>query len=116
MNRKKTSSLIAVAAIALAATGSALGQTDNTNSRMAQPDAFSTWMVDQSKTHNGYITRDEYMQEAGRRWDMADKSRRGLTPSEINQIYGYNSSAAAVTRTPDKIEGNAAPAVPGPTK
>jgi hypothetical protein len=115
MSLKRPSPLIAVAAIALAAAGAAVGQTDNTNSRIAQPGAFSTWMNDQSRMHNGYITRDQYMQEAGRRWDMADTSRRGLTPAEINQIYGYGSSAAAVTRTPDKVEGNAAPAVTGPT-
>lgn len=116
MNLNRTSPLIAVAAIALVTAGSAIGQTDNTNSRMAPPNGFSTWMTDQSKMHNGYITRDQYMQEAGRRWDMADTSRRGLTPAEINQIYGYNSSAAAVTQTPDKVEGAAAPAVKGPTK
>ena len=107
---------ILVGALALFATGSALGQADNTNSKMAPAGTFSNWMTDQSKMHDGYITRDQYMQEAGRRWDLADKNRKGLTPAELNQIYGYGSSAAAVTTTPDKIEGNMSPAVKGPTK
>ena len=114
MNVSRQSRFIPVAALALVAAGSAVAQADNTNSKM-QPN-FSTWMTDQSKMHNGYVTRDQYMQEAGRRWDMADKNRTGLTPAEINQVYGYGSSAAAATRTTDKMEGNAAPAVQGPTK
>ena len=116
MNAKAKSRFMVVATVALTAAGSAFAQADNTNSKMAQPSTFPTWMTDQSNTHSGYITREEYMQEAGRRWDMADKNRRGLTPAEINQIYGYDSRAAAVTRTTDKVEGNAAPAVQGPTK
>jgi hypothetical protein len=72
-------------------------------------------MDNQSRTQNGYITRDQYMQEAGRRWDMADKSRKGLTVDQVNNIYGYG-SAASITKTPDKVEGNMAPAVAGPTK
>lgn len=116
MNATRNSRFMAVAAFALAAAGSAVGQADNTDSRMAQPGTFSTWMTEQSRMNNGYITREEYMNEAGRRWDMADKNRKGLTPAEVNRIYGYGSSAAAATRTQDKTEGSAAPAVPGPTK
>jgi hypothetical protein len=116
MNAKRNAGFIAVGALALAAAGSAIGQADNTNSRMAPTGTFSTWMTEQSRMNNGYITREEYMNEAGRRWDMADKNRRGLTPAEVNQIYGYGSSAAAATRTQDKSEGRMSPAVPGPTK
>ena len=115
MNRKKASQFIVAAALAVAAS-SVLAQADNTNSRTAPSGSFSTWMTDQSKLNNGYITREEYMNEAGRRWDLADKNRKGLTPAEVNRIYGYGSSAAAATRTQDKAGGTMSPAVPGPTK
>ena len=115
MKRKTTSRFIVVAALAVAAS-SVFAQADNTNSQTAPAGSFSTWMGDQSKMNNGYITREEYMKEAGRRWDMADKNRKGLTPAEVNRIYGYGSSAAAATRTQDKAEGSMSPAVPGPTK
>jgi len=115
VKRTKTSRFIVAAALAVAAS-SVFAQADNTNSRTAPAGSFSTWMTDQSKLNNGYITREEYMNEAGRRWDLADKNRRGLTPAEVNRIYGYGSSAAAATRTQDKAGGNMSPAVPGPTK
>jgi hypothetical protein len=54
------------------------------------------------------------MKEAGRRWDLADTNRRGLTADQINSMY--DGTAASVTRTPDKVEGNMAPAVKGQTK
>jgi Spy/CpxP family protein refolding chaperone len=111
--RPKVSKFVVAAVLSVAATA-AFAQTDNSNSRTAPPGSFSNWMNEQSRMNNGYISRDAYMKEAGRRWDLADTNRRGLTADQINSMY--DGSAASVTRTPDKVEGNMAPAVKGPTK
>lgn len=50
---------------------------------------MGTWMNDYAATHNGRITREEFMNEMERRWDMRDAQRRGyMTPDEASQIYG----------------------------
>jgi hypothetical protein len=46
---------------------------------------FQQWLNAQSG--KGRITRQMYMDEAARRWDMMDKEKRGLTASEINSLY-----------------------------
>jgi len=110
----KVSRSVVAAVLSVAATA-AFAQADNSNSRAAPSGSFSTWMAEQSRMNNGYISRDAYMKEAGRRWDLADTNRRGLTAAQINNMY-YDGTAASVTRTPDKVEGNMSPAVKGPTK
>ena len=73
----------------VSATAIAQGAADNTNSRSAPgTPTFQNWMNDQSRTNQGYISREAYMQEAGRRWDQMDTSRRGLTADQINSLYG----------------------------
>lgn len=70
-------------------TAGAQGAADNTNSRTAPGSpTFQNWMNEQSRSNQGYISRDAYMQEAGRRWDQMDTSRRGLTADQINSMYG----------------------------
>ena len=54
-----------------------VGAADNTNSRSAP--TLQTWMSDYSRAHNGYISRQAYMDEMGRRWDAMDRNNRGLT-------------------------------------
>ena len=46
---------------------------------------FQQWLNAQSG--KGRITRQMYMDEAARRWDMMDKDNRGLTMDEINRMY-----------------------------
>lgn len=115
MNIAKKVSLVALAASSIAVAGASLAQSTY-NAGNTNPDTFSTWMTDQSKTNNGYITRDAYMAEAGRRWDMTDKNHQGLTMSQVRSTYGYEATGSAATRTSDKMEGHQAPAVQGPTK
>ena len=92
MSKLKTK--VFLAAVLFAGTTSlALAQADNTNSKIA-PANFSGWMTDYSKANNGRISRDAYMQEAGRRWDAMDANRQGLTVDQINQLYGYRPSSA----------------------
>jgi hypothetical protein len=46
-------------------------------------------MTDHSKAHQGRISRDAYMEEAGRRWDAMDRDRRGLTTDQVTTLYGF---------------------------
>jgi hypothetical protein len=64
-------------------------QADNTNSK-----SFPGWMSDYSKTNEGRISRQAYMDEAGRRWDAMDRTNRGLTLDEVNRAYGYANPGA----------------------
>jgi hypothetical protein len=59
---------------------SGVGAADNTSLR--------TWMSDYSRTNKGYISRQAYMDEMGRRWDAMDRNHRGLTVDEVNSMYG----------------------------
>lgn len=74
-------------------TTSPLGKTPETagtggNDQSMSP-PMDTWMNDYAATHNGRITREEFMNEMARRWDMHDAQRRGyMTPDEARQIYG----------------------------
>lgn len=58
--------------------------------------SFSGWMTDYSKAHQGRISRQAYMDEAGRRWDAADKGNQGLTTDDINRTYGYGSAGGTI--------------------
>ena len=87
--------LVAVA-VALCASGTAFAQADNTNSR-TDP-SFHSWMHDYSRAHNERISREAYMAEAGRRWDMMDREHRGLTTQQIDSMYG-------TVATPNMVNG-----------
>ena len=50
--------------------------------------SFSAWLHEHSLRNKGRVSRSDYMTEMSRRWDAADASRQGLTPEEINRIYG----------------------------
>lgn len=91
----------------LSACGAAWAQADNSNSKVAPANSFSTWMTDQSRANKGRISRDAYMQEAGRRWDSMDRDRQGLTAVQINGLYGYHDSSMPVTK--DSMTKSASP-------
>ena len=66
--------------------------------------SFSGWLSDYQTKHEGRVSRQAYMDEVGRRWDMADKDRKGLTADQINHTYGMGGPGMA----------NAAPGNMGP--
>jgi Spy/CpxP family protein refolding chaperone len=86
----------------------AYAQADNSNSKVAPAASFSGWMTDYSKTNQGRISREAYMQESGRRWDAMDKEQKGLTPDQVNTIYGYP-SAGAMPNTKDNMTSPSSP-------
>jgi len=58
---------------------------DNTNPAAAPMD---TWMNDYAASHNGRITRREFMDEMGNRWDAIDAQRQGyLTPEQAQGMF-----------------------------
>lgn len=96
------------ALLAAGMSSAALAQADNSNSKVAPAASFSGWMTDYSKSNQGRISREAYMQESGRRWDAMDKDRRGLTPDEVNAIYGYP-HAGAMPNTKDNMSSPSSP-------
>ncbi len=66
---------------------------DNDMKATAQNNSFSGWTSEYSKSHQGRVSRQAYMDEAGRRWDAMDKNKQGLTSDEINRAYGWNNLA-----------------------
>lgn len=62
---------------------------DNDMKATAQDNSFYNWTNEYSKSHNGRVSRQAYMDEAGRRWDAMDRNRQGLTSDDINRAYGY---------------------------
>jgi hypothetical protein len=66
---------------------------DNTMKATAPNSSFSGWMTDYSKAHDGRVSRQAYMDEAGKRWDAADRNNQGLTSDQINGMYGYGPGA-----------------------
>lgn len=108
MNVRKTL-LGAIVAGTMFVPSLALSQADNTNSKTAPASpALGGWMTDYSKANSGRISRDAYMREQERRWDLADPQRRGLTTDEVNRAYGYTWS------TPTPMGTNASPGNMGP--
>ena len=78
---------------------------DNTNP--AAP--LDTWMSDYAAAHNGRITRDEFLNQMGQRWDAADAQHRGyLTPDEIDNVFpahpGNSPETASPPRTGSDVE------------
>ena len=65
---------------------------DNNMKATAPNNSFSGWMTDYSKSHQGRVSRQAYMDEAGKRWDAADKDNQGLTSDQINGMYGHGSA------------------------
>lgn len=86
--RKRTALLSATMLSLLLGVGAAQAQgaADNTNSKGSP--SYQDWLTQQSQTNHGYISRDIYMEEMGRRWDALDREHRGLTRDEINSMYG----------------------------
>jgi hypothetical protein len=105
----KAMSQFLVAALAATTMSVAFAQADNSNSKVSPKGNFSNWMMEQSKTNQGRISRDAYMQEAGRRWDELDRNRQGLTVHQLNEVYGYAPAPATPAATRDTTPGSMSP-------
>ena len=92
MNARSFLSAVAVVSAVVAAP--VMAQADNTNSK-SDP-TFNTWMHGYAGAHNGRISRQAYMDEAGQRWDAMDREHRGLTTQEIDSMYGYQPTPGRV--------------------
>jgi hypothetical protein len=74
------------------AQGTAGGQGGGSTADKPETNTFQSWLNTHSAKNNGRVSRQVYMDEAGRRWDSMDQNKVGLTTEEINRIY-YNPSA-----------------------
>jgi hypothetical protein len=84
-------SLLVLAMAGVFCSANAMAQADNTDAKIdpAMPaPTYNSWMHDSSTRNNGYISRQEYMDEMGRRWDRMDANKKGLTMAQINSMYG----------------------------
>lgn len=73
---------------------------------------FDQWMSDYAAQHNGRITRQQFLDEMGNRWDVVDAQRQGyLTPGEAREIFIFENASPAQTgsdvRSGDMGPGNA---------
>jgi len=62
---------------------------DNTMKATA-PGSMADWSNEYSKANPGRMSRQVYMDEAGRRWDAMDTNRQGLTSEEVGRMNGWN--------------------------
>ena len=80
------------------ATTSPLGQTPETaavgGNDQTERQNFDNWMNTYATAHNGRITREEFMDQMGRRWDTLDAQRSGaMTPDQARRIYRSSEKA-----------------------
>lgn len=93
---------IAAVAAAVGFTGTTFAATDTATSPLGKTPQSTTgannqsprlpdldsWVDQYGTAHNGRITRQEFMDEMGQRWDTLDAQRRGyMTPEEARGIY-----------------------------
>ena len=90
MKTAKTFLSASILALLIGVSGSvqAQGAANNTNSKVAPASSYQNWLTEQSQVNHGYISRRDYMDEMGRRWDAIDTEHRGLTRDQIDSIYG----------------------------
>jgi hypothetical protein len=62
-----------------------IGGTDRLGSTNSEN--FDQWASDYAAQHNGRITRQEFLDQMGNRWDVLDNQHRGyLTPQEMQEL------------------------------
>jgi hypothetical protein len=69
---------------------------DNTMKATA-PGSMADWSNEYSRTNPGRMSRQVYMDEAGRRWDAMDTNRQGLTSEQLGAMNGWNRSNGGST-------------------
>ncbi|MEO8136582.1 MAG: hypothetical protein ABI831_21725 [Betaproteobacteria bacterium] len=99
-NYRKLSSIIVALALStgMALTASAQsasgdsggGKTASDPTGMSKDNTFTGWIHNFGAKNQGRISRKAYMDESARRWDSADKTKKGLTYDEISRTYGYS--------------------------
>jgi len=84
---------------------------DNTNP--AAP--LDAWMRDYAATHNGRITREEYLNQMEQRWNAADAQHRGyLTQDEIDNAFPAHPGNSAQMPSPPRTGSDVEPGNMGP--
>lgn len=84
---------MAMAAMAAMSVGTVYAQSSGSSGgaggggETASTSTFQDWLNVHAAKNNGRISRQAYMDEAGRRWDAMDKTKQGLTMAEIRGVY-----------------------------
>ena len=85
---------------------------DNTN---AAADPLDAWMSDYAATHDGRISRDEFLDQMGNRWDAIDAERHGyLSPDQARGIYSAHADDAVPSVSPPRTGSDVSPGYLGP--
>jgi hypothetical protein len=105
MKRTITTAFLGMALAASTALAQTPAKPANDTTGVGGSGSFSGWLSDYQTKHEGRISRQAYMDEVARRWDLADKDRKGLTSDQIHQTYGMGGPAGT----------NPAPGNMGPT-
>ncbi|MEO8536771.1 MAG: hypothetical protein ABI533_04540 [Betaproteobacteria bacterium] len=92
-----------------------LGKTQGSagaNDRTASfpPDSFDAWMDQRAGTNNGRITRQEFLDQMGNRWDQNDREHHGyMTPDQARNIYSYDNGGMPARTGSAVVPGNMGP-------
>jgi hypothetical protein len=91
-------------------TNSLTGPQSNTVDRGTSPSGYHWWQKEwwQQHAQNNRVTRKEYMDQMGRRWDEMDTQRRGyMTPDELARAFGDETTVAPGGATSRSTAGGA---------
>ena len=88
MKRTITAACLGMALAASTAFAQTPAKPANDTTGVGGSGSFSGWLSEYQTKHEGRISRQAYMDEVARRWDMADRDKKGLTSDQINQTYG----------------------------
>ena len=106
-NRASMASALALALSVGTVSAQSTGDTASSGAQgggtTASSTTFQQWLNTQSG--KGRITRQMYMDEAARRWDMMDKEKRGLTRDEINSLYYSGGMGGPTATRPNEKKG-----------
>lgn len=91
---------------------SRVGGANNTNSVV---DPLNRWMNDYAASHNGRITREEFMNEMNNRWNAVDSKRQGyLAPEQAQGMFDAHPGGMAPTAGLPGTASNVNPGYMGP--
>ena len=84
---------------------------DNTN---AAANPLDAWMSDYAAAHDGRISREEFLDQMGNRWDAIDTEQHGyLSPDQARGIFSAHPGEQA-NATPPRTGADVNPGYMGP--
>ena len=97
---------MALAAFSVGTVYAQSGDSGGGGGKTASTDTFQSWLNVRAGANKGRVSRQMYMDEASRRWDLMDKEKSGLTTDQIYGMYGPAAVMGGPTATkPNEKKG-----------